>query len=463
MQSIRMRGLGALLLAALVSGCTAPHFNRVRVAINGVEGGKASDSVRWLEQVLPPDVALVQDGSSDESFKARLVLDLYGGTGADIYSFDPFWTAQMASAGLLEPLDDLLAKWPDWAQYPPSMRAMGSYQGHVYVIPTLTDVRGIYYRKDLFARCGLPQEWHPRNWADILAAGEALRKLPGVIPIQWDGGKAFGEATTMQGFSLVLLSAGGSLYGGKWVAGGTAMQRALGFYRTVYVTRHLADLALQMDPKGRERSFEMFRDGHIGIYPESSYMWQGVLSPNGPWSMPDRNQVVGWAPMPGGGQPGDPSFVSISGGAGFMLNRHSPRAAAAWKVLQQLCGVDSQVAMMRIDTFIPTRTDLLHNPVFTHDQELAREVQVALPYTTFRPGLPEYPRVSDLVQKMTEAVINGTAIDTALAAYRNELIRVVGAEHVDSAEPQTPWRGGRSGNGVGPLELCSIGEPKGSK
>ena len=52
--------------------------------------------------------------------------------------------------------------------------------------------------------------------------------------------------------------------------------------------------------------------------------------------------------MPGGGEVGDPKFVSVSGGAGFMLNRHSPRATAAWKVTQALCGVDAQVAMMKI-------------------------------------------------------------------------------------------------------------------
>ena len=142
----------------------------------------------------------------------------------DVYSFDPFWTAQMASAGLLEPLDDLVAAWPDWQQYPPWMQAMGSYQGHVYMIPTLTDVRGIYYRKDLFEQAGLPADWQPHDWNDIFTAGDALRKLPGVTPIQWDAGKSFGEATTMQGFILALLSAGGTLYNGQWVASGPAMR-----------------------------------------------------------------------------------------------------------------------------------------------------------------------------------------------------------------------------------------------
>lgn len=434
-----MRLLALLAVAALLAGCASARASAdpstVRIAVNAVAGGKNDGMIQWLDGVLPEverksgaRVQIVQDGGSDESFKARLVLDLRGGTGADIYSFDSLWTAQMASAGHLLALDPYLAKWADWKRYPDAMRSMGSYRGHAYVIPFQTDVRGIYYRKDLFAKAGLPTEWHPRSFEDIYAAGEALRKLDGVTPIQWNATTAFGEAATLQGFYLALLSAGGDLYDAKaekWVAASPALRRALEFYRQVYVERELGDVALQLDPKGRERSFEAFRDGRIAIYPEGTYMWRDVLRPGSAWGIPNRDEVVGWAPMPGVDGP-----VSISGGDAFILNKNARNRELAWKVLAALASADSLGARMRLTPFIPARSDLLQHPAFRADAELAREVEQALPVTRFRPGYPAYPRVSELVQQMAEKVVQGRAVDEALAEYGAALATLVREENV---------------------------------
>jgi len=408
-------GLLALLaVAAILAGCASARASgdpaTVRIAVNAVAGGKNDAMVAWLTEVLPDverksgaHVQIVQDGGGDESFKSRLVLDLQGGTGADIYSFDSLWTAQMASAGHLLALDPWLKKWSDWPRYPAAMRGMGAYRGHTYVLPFQTDVRGIYYRKDLFAKAGLPTDWHPKSFQDIYAAGEALRKLDGVTPIQWNATTAFGEAATLQGFYLALLGAGGDLFDAKaekWVASSPALRAALEFYRQVYVERGLGDVALQLDPKGRERSFEAFRDGRMAIYPEGTYMWRDVLRPDSAWGIPDRDAVVGWAPMPGTDGP-----VSISGGDAFILNKNARNRDLAWKVLAALASADSLGARMRLTPFIPARADLLALPAFRADAELAREVEQALPVTRFRPGYPAYPRVSELVQRMAEKVI----------------------------------------------------------
>ncbi|NDD29398.1 MAG: extracellular solute-binding protein [Proteobacteria bacterium] len=418
---------------------------RVRISVNGVEGGKGSTGITWLNAIAPGiektleaagtpvRIEVVGDGGSDESFKSRLVLDLSAGTGADIMSFDAIWTAEAASADLLEPLDPLVRTWGDWAQYPDSMRRMGDYRGRVFMVPLLTDVRGIYYRKDLFEKAGLPREWTPRSWSDIYAAGERLKALPDVIPIQWNGGSAFGEASTMQGFYLVLLSAGGDLYdttSNRWIADSPALRRTLAFYRTIYLERRLGDVALQLDPKGRDRSFERFRDGRIGIYPEGTYMWIDVLKPGGPWGLANRDAVVGWAPMPGGGEAGDPPLVSISGGGGFIVNKRSPHKALAWRVLAAMNSAASLDALMCKAPFIAARRDVLDSPAFKTDPELTREVAAALPVTRFRPGFPLYPRVSELVGVMTDQILNGASTDEALSAYGRALRDLAGSEQV---------------------------------
>lgn len=424
-----MRRLGAALLLALMA-CTAsptpaPGRVPIEISINGVDGGKNARDVAWLRAMEPRleaqlpevDVVVRADGGSDESYKARMVLDLYGGSGSDLLSFDSFWTASMASAGLLAPLDEQLAGWDEWGEYLPSMQKMGEYEGHVYLVPFLTDVRGLYYRKDLFARAGLPVDWKPDSIEQIYAAGEALKKLPGVTPIQWDAGTSFGEATTMQGLYLPLLAYGGRLYAdGHWVTGGPALERALEFYRQIYVQRELGDVALQLDPKGRERSFEEFRDGKIGIYPEGTYMWLGVLRPGETWGLADRDQLVGWAAMPGEHGP-----VSVSGGNGYILNKNSRHPRQAWQVLRLLASRPAQELRMQMAPFVPPRRDLLELPAIRQDAVLRDQLEQALPVTVFRPGLPLYPRVSERFQQATERVIQGQDPAAALRELQERL------------------------------------------
>ena len=68
-----------------------------------------------------------------------------------------------------------------------------------------TDTRGLCYNKDIFAQAGLPADWQPKTWDDMLAAAETIKeKVPDVIPLNVYAGKAAGEATTMQGFEMLL-------------------------------------------------------------------------------------------------------------------------------------------------------------------------------------------------------------------------------------------------------------------
>lgn len=434
-------------LALLLSGCTpagpTDGVPTIQLAVNGIAGGKMDSSVHWLSEVLPRiesdlqkagtpvHVRLLQDGATDESYKAKMVLDLYSGTGADVFAFDGFWNAEMASAHLLTMLDPYLSQWPEWQQYLPVPRSMGEYQGHTYVLPFYTDVRGIFYRKDLFRQAGLPEDWHPRDWNDILAAGEQLKaRVPGVLPIQWYGGTAYGEATTMQGIYPLLLGAGGNLYDANrqaWVVDGPPLRRMLGFYRTLYLEKGLGNVQLQLDPRGSDRVFEMFRDGKIGIFPESTYLWLGVLAPGGPWGLANRNEVVGWTPMPGGGEPGDPARVSISGGGGFVINPHTAHPDLAWAVLKELASVPSMTVKLKVDPVLPIRKDLLP---LQADPELSREVSEALPVSVYRPAVPTYSRISDLAQQMVERCIQGQSIEDDLAQYRRDVTTRVGPDHV---------------------------------
>jgi len=147
---------------------------KVTIIANAIKGGKNTQVVDWFEKYIPEiekdlgiKVELIQTGIKDEDFKARIVLDIKGGGGADILWIDGFWVP-------------ILAEIPAWKYYYDSMKAMGSYKGKTYLVPASTDVRMIYYNKELFKKAGIPVPWQPKSWEDIIKTARIIKeKLPG--------------------------------------------------------------------------------------------------------------------------------------------------------------------------------------------------------------------------------------------------------------------------------------------
>ncbi len=93
----------------------------------------------------------------------------------------------------------------------------------------------LYFNKKLFQQAGLPADWQPKSWDEIISAGQALKKLPGVTPIQINGGTAMGEATTMQGVLPLLVGTGATINtDGKWLGNSTQIRQVLDFYKRIY-------------------------------------------------------------------------------------------------------------------------------------------------------------------------------------------------------------------------------------
>ncbi len=459
-----MRNMGKLLgwitLVVLAMGLigVAVQGETIKLTITSraVHGGVNAQLVQWLEDDVIPafktqmkaegkdvDVQFIEFGGTDEALKAQYALDLNAGGGADILGFDGFWVPEFAEGNMIKPLEDIVGsdvwKWDGWKHIPASMREILEYQGKIYGLGLGTDVRVIFYRKDLFEKAGLipPNSgvrWQPRSWEELLNAARFIKqKLPDVIPLQIDAGTQMGEATTMQGWDMVLLGTGIGMYDfstGKWYGKAPGILDALNFYKTVYVDEKLGDARIQVMPGGRARTFELFRDGKIAMLIEGDWFWRSVLAPGSEWAISDRNKVVDWAMMPaekpGAGYRGQ-NFVTISGGTGFILNPNTKHPKEAWELLSFMFSKDMQMAFQKIQPRIRIRDDVpvLGDPVMT---EMANAL---LHLTTVRPMLPGYPKVSYQAQLMTERVVSGEmSPEEAMDAYDAAIKGIVGATKV---------------------------------
>jgi multiple sugar transport system substrate-binding protein len=453
----RMAGLVAGFAAAAltVTGCggdsgetpgaDAKEFT-LTISANAIAGGKNAAGAEWIEKWVIPKfveaqkakgntatVTFVPSGVDDEQFKTKMALDLRSRAGADVIALDGIWVGEFAQAGYIKPLADVAGaqvdQWEGWGQIPDTVQGLGTFEDKKYGIPLGTDGRVLYYNKKLFAQAGLPAEWQPKSWQEILDAGAKLKSVSGVTPIQINAGTAMGEATTMQGALPLLVGAGGEVYkDDKWAGASQPMRDMLDFYAKVY-GGGLGDPLLQQEAKGRDKSFEQFAAGKIGILAEGDYFWRGVVSPtDGIAKMPDRDQTVGFAlipaKQPGAGIRGQ-DFVSMSGGGVRVLNPNSKFPAQAWELLSFMHSAEAVKAELAGQARITARDDV-NKEVLSGDPMLSFVAEKVLPLTAYRPPLAVYPQVSVALQEATAAVVSGKSAGDAATAYQKKVEGLVG-------------------------------------
>jgi multiple sugar transport system substrate-binding protein len=434
---------------------------KVSISANAILGGKNNQTATWIQNYVIPqfelsnadkgkqvEVSFTPAGIDDNQFKTQLALDLASKRGPDVMALDGFWVAEFAEAGYIKPLESIVGAksvnaWSGWSQIPRSVQGVMSYGGKKYGVPQGTDGRIIYFNKKLFADAGLPANWQPTSWADLLSAAKTIKaKTPTVTPLQLNAGDGMGEATAMQGFLNLLGGAGSLIYDSKtkkWTGNTKAVRDMLGFYDSVYNKDKVgnSDWQLLAGENGRNESFKAFSEGKLAMIIEGDYLWRGVINPvSGNFKMADRNTNVGFAKIPAqtpkSGVDGQ-SFMSMSGGSGYALNPNSANKATAWELLQFINSKEPVSTFMAIGgaVRISQRQDV-NSAVLKSDPCLKFVFENAIPNTFFRPASVNYNAVSVLLQKATTSIVQGKSVADTAAAYESALKDLVGAANVAS-------------------------------
>lgn len=442
-----LRILAVLLVSVFVFGGIAAQDEPIEIVVGGINGVE----LQWVNETIIPafeemmaeqgknvNVTTLEFVGSGDDQRQQYVLDLGVGAGTDIMTMDGFWLPEFVEGGLLKPLTEVVGpevlEWEGWSVTPEGLKNILGFGGEVYGLARGTDARVIWYRADLFEQAGLPADWQPTSWEELLDAARTIKEnLDGVTPIQLNAGTAMTEATTMQGYLMALLGAGHHIYDfeeAKWIASSPAILNALKLYETIYVTEELGDPRFQLSANGREDSFTAFAAGEVAMLVEGDYFWRGPLAEGGNQAMENRDEVVKFAKMPaiepGAGFNGQ-DFVTISGGTGYMINPNTEHPQEAWELLSFMFSKEQVDALQALQPRIRARTDV----EVPNDETMSRIASEVLPLTTIRPMLPEYNSVSSAAQLMTERVVSGEMTpEEAMAAFDEEVTALVGEENV---------------------------------
>ncbi|MGP3925632.1 ABC transporter substrate-binding protein [Streptomyces sp. 8N616] len=349
-------------------------------------------------------------------------------TAPDLVYEDTFRINSDIKAGYLRPLDAYLESWTTWDTFIDTAKtAAKAEDGKTYGVPDGTDTRGLWFNKEIFAKAGLPADWQPKNWDEILEAARTIKKkVPGVIPLNVYTGKAPGEVAAMQGFEMLLYGTGADpLYdpkAKKWVAGGQGFRDSLDFVRTVYAEKLGPDRSDALDPNiNTHVATELLPEGKLAINLDGSWIGQQWLKSGGkPW--PEWSKVLGQAPMPT--QKGQaPGKVSMSGGWTWAIPAKANNPDLAWKFVETLQTKENAVEWDVVNAQIAVRKDVAADPKYLKSMPGIDFFTELVEFTHYRPALPVYPQVSTAIGEAMESVTTGDASPGEAAKSYDEQLK----------------------------------------
>lgn len=166
-------GAAAAAGGAALTGCNRRNSDQNHVTLWGVGGSDAKDQqtkvIKKFTEKHPHITIDAKEVPSNgkQGDATPVITAVRAGTGPDLWYMDGFTAAQYAALGLIEPIDDLIAKYESpkfldkWVGFTVTQL---EYKGKTYGLPLGTDARGLIYNKKLLHKAGVdPDELDMSN------------------------------------------------------------------------------------------------------------------------------------------------------------------------------------------------------------------------------------------------------------------------------------------------------------
>jgi multiple sugar transport system substrate-binding protein len=358
-------------------------------------------------------------------------------TAPDVMVEDTFLVNSDAAAGYLLPMTKMVQSWPDWNHefFKPMQAAASSSNGTIYGVPFNTDTRGIYYNKVLFKQAGLPVPWQPKTWSDVLQAAQTIKsKLPGVVPLWFYSGKAMGEASTMQGFEMLLYGTKNTLYDfktNKWIVKSKGFQDSLAFVQNIFQKGLAEPLQDALTPNsGVTATQQMMPKGKAAMLISGDWEYSNWLTTGAaPWSQ--WHQQIAVAPMPkqfGGG------YTSLSGGWVLSISSKSKLSNMALDFIKIAANKPNMAWLDVATSNITPRKDISAMPSYKNAGDgMLADFSKFNAWTVFRPANADYPKVSNEIMAAMENVMTGSMTpQKAMDNYARQVTTLLGKNKVET-------------------------------
>jgi len=377
----------------------------------------------------------------DEMNKAALLFRSPS-TTPDVIQLPTTYTSQFASSGYLLPLTSYVnssSQAPFWAGIPKNVQNIGDYNNTVYAVNDGNNDFGVFYNKVMFKEAGLPTNWAPKNWNDILVAARAIhKKLPKVGALWLAGGVAAGPTNVLQGISnLIIGTPDPTMFDtktGKYVVGGAGLTAALGFYKSVYSEGLGAPISQLFAPNAVGNPPQLFAEGKLAIGIAGANWFNGSWATKGSVTyFPKAAQDMGIAPMPTeNGQA--PGAVSALGGWAVAVAKDTKYPQLAWNLIKLMLDPANQLSTALEAGFVPPDTSIGTSKAFVDSLPFQAQFNDYAKYGTSLPSDPNFPVYARALNTATGDLIqnpSSTSVASALSTVSSIVSQQLGSSKVE--------------------------------
>jgi multiple sugar transport system substrate-binding protein len=371
----------------------------------------------------------------DEMNKAALLFRSPS-TTPDVIQLPTTYTSQFASSGYLLPLTSYVksaSQAPFWAGIPKNVQTMGDYNGTVYAVNNGNNDFGVFYNKVMFKEAGLPTNWVPKNWNDILVAARAIhKKLPKVAALWLAAGVAAGPTNILQGIgNLVVGTKEPMMFDtktGSYVVG-SGLSDALNFYKSVYSEGLGAPVSQLFAPNAVGNPPQLFAEHKLAISIAGANWFPSAWVAKGSVTYyPKAATEMGIAPMPTeNGQ--TPGKVSTLGGWAVAIAKNSKYPQLAWNLVKLMMDNANQLSMAIEAGFVPPDTALGASKAFVNSAPFQAQFNQYAKYGAALPSDPNFPIYARAVNTATGNFVQSaasTSVTSALSGISSSITQNCG-------------------------------------
>ena len=337
--------------------------------------------------------------------RKQILTAMAGKTPLDLISVDQIWLGEFAQGGFLSDLTDLTNSWNRSSEWYKTNWDGGMYNGKVYGIWAWTDVRAMWYWKDILNQSGVNPE-SLSTWDGYL---EASKKI--------------GDSTKGKGIEAMhLVGASHSpdmWYPYLWMQGGEIVKQKTGHpengtywfpaYNSTEGVKALEFLKNQVNagikPQINHFWGQEFADKKFAVMLEGSWLLGHFNRTE--WNTLDKN--VGMIPMFPVPKSGDTS-ATMMGGWILGIPQTSTNKALSWELLSIMVQPDVLAPMLEKYAYLPTQKPIAEGQ---YSAQLAKtipyyeELISMLSIGHSRPSISEYPQIADNIREAIDEVYLG--------------------------------------------------------
>ncbi|AIF83558.1 ABC-type sugar transport system, periplasmic component [Candidatus Nitrososphaera evergladensis SR1] len=364
------------------------------------------------------DIQVVEKQFAYPEERNQLIKSVANGTEVDLMSVDQIWLGELAEKGLLTDLGNYTKSWGralDWYQ---SNWDGGAYKGKTYGIWVWTDVRGMYYWKDLLEAASVDPD-SLKTWDGYI---ESAKKLDASL-----------RPKGIEGVHLTGASHSPDLwYPYLWMLGGDILEQKSG-----HPTKGVYWFPAYNSSKGVEALTFLKHQVDAGIVPQKSHFWgkefadkkfavmieashvPGEFSPD---QKQDLDKKVGFIPMlPVPNQ--NTQTTTLMGGWELSIPVTSRHKELAWELISLMVEPEILAPWLAKYNYLPTQLPIGEGP---YSQQLRQtnpffdDMVSMIQHGRSRPSIPEYPQIAEHIREAIDDVYYGKkepkqALDDAAA------------------------------------------------